>query len=105
MSDISLNNVKELPSSFLGKGEVKEMTFDLIVNNEIAYVYRVMDNKTCSVRYEVFRRKINTLYNMVSYPKSNSFGIWAWTFSSILDAINKFNSLTVKYSKKSDEEE
>jgi hypothetical protein len=105
MSDISLNNIKDLPSSFLGKGEVKEMTFDLIVKNEIAYVYRVTDNRDFSVRYEVFKRKVNTLYNMISYPKSNSFGVWAWTFSSILDALDKFNNLTLKYSKKSEEEE
>lgn len=45
--------------------------------------------------YEVFKRKINTKFNCISYPSDKSFGLWAWTYKDLDNAIYKLEELEV----------
>lgn len=84
--------MKELEKQFTGIGEVKGFTFTQIKQNEVGFIYEV--ESLGSKHYEVFKRRENSRFGCVSYPKSKSFGIWAWTTSdldraySILESFN-----------------
>lgn len=82
--------VKELPLEFKGIGEVRGFHFSFVRKTDRGYVYRV--NVEGEVWYEVFRRKTNQ-YGGISYPKSKSFGKWAWWYSSLEKAETKLNSI------------
>jgi len=41
------------------------------------YIYQLTSGNT--TRYEVFKHKINTRFNVVSYPGNEAFGSWAWS--------------------------
>lgn len=68
--------MKELEKEFIGKGQVKGFLFTQVKKTEHGYIYQVSDNG--NLRYEVFKRKLNTRFECVSYPSNNSFGIWAF---------------------------
>jgi hypothetical protein len=85
-----MEEIKELAETFEGRGEVRGDTFNIICKNERAYLYQRCGDIIC---FEVFKRKVNKQFNCVSYPKSNSFGDWAWCFTNLYDAMNKFNTL------------
>ena len=83
--------MKELEKEFIGKGEVKGFKFTLLNANSKAFIYEV-DN--CDfIYYEVFLRKIHSRYGHVMYPKSKSFGVWAWSFDNLDRATAKFKQL------------
>lgn len=82
--------VKELPSEFRGIGEVRGFHFKRVSKTDRGYIYSVMNNG--QTYYEVFKRKTNQ-YRGISYPKSKSFGKWAWWYSSLEKAQIKLNSL------------
>lgn len=80
-----------LKQEFLGTGEVKGFKFRQIMVAKRAFLYEV---DTGSIKYyEVFRKVINHRFACISYPRSKSFGIWAWNYPSLEKAINKFNQL------------
>lgn len=77
----------ELPISFEGKGEVKGFSFTQVYKTAKGYIYKVKCKDTNKEHYECFKRKVNTKFSkhehgQISYPRSASFGIWAWTFDS-----------------------
>lgn len=80
-----------LPLEFVGKGEVKGMFFTQVRSSERGFLYSVMD--AGSVHYEVFERKVNQQYGGLSYPRSKSFGKWAWSYTSLDRAVERFNNL------------
>lgn len=86
--------MKELEREFVGKGQVKGFIFTQLKKSEYAYLYRV--NLENSHHFEVFKRKVNTQYNCVSYPSDKAFGIWAWTYKNIDKALDKFDDLEVQ---------
>lgn len=70
--------IKELDKEIVGKGEVNGYHFKLVKRNGYAYMYAQYLTETGQfVTYEVFERKVNTYFECVSYPTSNSFGLWA----------------------------
>ena len=81
--------MKELKEYFTGRGEVKGYIFNQIKKNELGYIYEV---KGHNIHYEVFKKKINTLYDCVSYPTSKAFGKWAWSVGSFERANEILNS-------------
>lgn len=81
--------MKELEKQFIGRGEVKGFTFTQIKQNGKGYIYHVRDTFG-NERYEVFKRVENVRFNTISYPKSKSFGKWAWTTSSLEKAEGLF---------------
>ena len=85
--------MKQLEKEFIGRGEVKGFIFTQIKKSKLAYVYKV--NCNGSEHYEVFKHKENTQFNCVSYPKTPSFGLWAWTYKSYDLAIEKFDLLNI----------
>lgn len=84
--------MKELEKTFIGRGEVKGFKFEQLFANSRAFVYKV-DNHI-QTYYEVFLRKQNTKFGTISYPRSKSFGLWAWWYSNLDKAMAKFNQLT-----------
>jgi len=86
--------MKELENQFIGRGEVRGFVFTEIIKNEYGYIYQVSNNG--NIHFEVFKRKENTQFNCISYPKSPAFGLWAWSKSNIQDAYDVFNSFTME---------
>src|SRR2546428_13866776 len=85
--------IRELPDNYIGKGEVKGFYFKKLFGNEFAYLYEVSDSDG-NQRFEVFNRKINVRYSCISYPGSKSFGLWAWSCTTIDKAFERFEKLT-----------
>ena len=83
--------MKPLKTKFKGRGEVKGYLFTLLGMTNQAFLYEV--NSGNGKHYEVFKKKENSLYGCISYPTSNGFGIWAWTYISLNKAILKYNEL------------
>jgi len=83
--------VKELKKEFIGRGEVKDFLFRQLNVTERGFLYLVSHNDT--KYYEVFKKRINKRFATYSYPSSNSFGIWAWTYKSYDQAFEKLKSL------------
>lgn len=86
----TLDIIKELPLEFAGRGEVRGFFFTQIGRTDKGFIYSVMNNG--QVWYEVFRRKLNA-FGGISYPKSKSFGKWAWSYMSLDKAKTKLDSL------------
>lgn len=83
--------IKKLPIDFIGNGEVKGFQFRQMKRSQNAALYEV---QTQGIHYEVFEIRVlkipktNELYE--AYPKANSFGKWAWTYSDYKKAVEKF---------------
>ena len=86
--------IKELETSFIGRGQVKGFKFNQVAANDKAFIYRVDIESTN--HYEVFERKVNSQYNNVSYPSDKAFGIWAFTTPNLDRATEIFINLTNK---------
>ena len=85
--------MKELKKEFIGRGQVKGFRFTQLNKSQFAYLYEVNTND--NIFYEVFYRKENKRYECVSYPTNKSFGIWAWTYSNLETASNKYEELNI----------
>jgi len=85
--------IKELKKEFLGIGEVRGYKFSQISQTSRAFIYEVSYGE-CK-HFEVFKKRINSRFGCVSYPSSRGFGIWAWTYSTLNKAIEKFNQLNI----------
>ena len=92
--------MKELREEFEGRGEVRGYHFKQLMSNERAFLYEVTNTEFNTTHYEVFERRENKQYNCVSYPKSSSFGQWAWCVIIYEDAVNKFNLISKKQEEK-----
>ena len=84
--------MKELQKEFDGVGEVKGKHFKQLLSHEKAYLYECT-GENFKPHYEVFKARKNTMYGVISYPTSKSFGKWAWSFNKYSEAIDKFNEL------------
>lgn len=83
--------MKQLQQQFQGRGEVKGYTFTQIRVTDLGFIYSKELNGSLS--YEVFKRKENKRFDCISYPTSNSFGVWAWdckTLERAEEILNKF---------------
>lgn len=88
--------MKELKKEFLGIGEVRGFQFKQLQANGYAYVYEVYNQEANSTHYEVFERVENEAFDCVSYPKSKSFGVWAWCIHDYTKAMQKYDKITKK---------
>jgi len=96
--------MKELDIEFQGSGEVSNFTFRQIASSIYGYVYEISDANN-NLHYETFERKEQLKSNaviagkkisfdeQVVYPKSRSFGDWAWCYQTIELAMKRFNNL------------
>ena len=92
-----------LPDNFTGGGEVSGFLFEKLAQTDTAYLFKVTDDR--HVHFEVFKRRsspvcidfANKIFSEVdfkeTYPKSNSFGVWAWTMRDEILAKEKLESL------------
>ena len=85
--------MKELKNEFVGIGEVKGFIFKQLHANGYVYLYEVTNPNDVKPHYEVFERVENIVFNCVSYPKSKSFGIWAWCISDYDKAVKKYEEI------------
>ena len=101
----------KLEKEFIGIGEVKGFKFKMLFNNDKAFIYEVskkMENGYINKWYEVFERRVSkatdTIMNGVSvhfeekeiYPKSKSFGVFAWCIYNYDVAKSKFDYLSTR---------
>ena len=84
--------MKELETEFEGRGEIRNFHFKQLMKSGRAYMYE--KNFEGSISYEVFERRENKQFNCISYPGSNSFGLWAWDYREYNKALKKFNDLS-----------
>lgn len=87
-------NMVELDSEFEGVGEVKGYRFKQLFMTDYAYMYEKTHIDSGTKSYEVFKRKENIQFNCISYPRSKSFGVWAYdcsTFERAKELFDKFN--------------
>ena len=93
----------KLETDFIGIGEVKGFHYRKVRETVTAYLYLVKDEN--SVWYEVFKKKATPIcldfskriYSETElkkvYPKSKDFGVWAWTFKTLVPAGEKLLDL------------
>ena len=82
--------MRQLKKEFDGRGQVKGFRFTQIKKESYGYIYEVGNNG--SKHYEVFKHIENTQFDCVSYPTNKAFGIWAWTYFNLDDAIQKLDT-------------
>lgn len=83
--------IKQLKKQFNGKGESRGFYFTQILSSDKAFVYKIDTGDM--TYYEVFKRVLNQRFDTISYPTSRAFGIWAWTYMKLDNAIEKFNEI------------
>lgn len=86
--------MKQLQKEFIGRGQVKGFRFTQLKKSNYSYIYKI--NTGSSEHFEVFLHIENRQFNCISYPQSNSFGIWAWTFATYELAINKMEEIDLR---------
>ena len=97
--------MKPLQKEFDGIGEVKGFRFKQLKSNGKAYIYEVyQDSSNSPTHYEVFEHRENNQYNVVSYPRSAAFGVYAYTEKTIQDAERKYEELTDRVNKRKKDE-
>ena len=87
------DKMKALEKQFTGIGEVRGFVFSQIRATNHGFLYEV--NTGNGKHYEVFRKRVNTQYNNISYPRSKAFGRWAWTNKDLAKAheiLDKLNT-------------
>lgn len=97
-------SIEKLPVEFIGRGEVSGSKFKQVFESDNAYIYDV-ETKEGSKHYEVFKkqttaicidfnnRKFSETEFKEIYPKSNNFGVTAWTTKSIDRAFDKLENI------------
>jgi hypothetical protein len=88
---MSKSQLKELPISLIGRGEVKGFVFRQIAKSERGLLYQVAQPGGL-IHYEIFRRVENIRFKCISYPGSRSFGISAWTMKDLNSALQRFEN-------------
>lgn len=97
--------MKELELRFSGTGEVKGYEFEQLDKSKFAYIYKKTHIESGTVSYEVFKRMENRQFDCVSYPKSKSFGVWAWEYSDHLVALERFMNIHMREKSKLEQKE
>lgn len=88
-----MGKIKELSDEFVGIGEVSGYVFKKERGDGYAYLYSVRGGSN-RVYYEVFERRVNDRFGVVSYPKSKAFGKWALTTYSWDKANEYFDKMS-----------
>jgi hypothetical protein len=85
--------MRELKKIIHGTGEVKGFTFRQVALTKSGYIYEVTHPEVKKPHYEVFRRRENHRFGLISYPRAKAFGRWAWTYNDLCSAKNKLYSI------------
>jgi hypothetical protein len=84
---------RALAKQFFGRGEVRGFSFTQLAENDHAYLYEV-EEPCGAIHYEVFQKKIDDRFNTMMYPKSNSFGKWAFSLQTLDLAYDYFKAMS-----------
>ena len=84
--------MRELPLQFEGRGEASGYNFTQIEKSDFAYIYE-RTSPEGHLSWEVFKRIENERFGNVSYPRSPSFGVWAWQYFDKDKAVSKYIAL------------
>ena len=105
----------KLKDKFIGTGEVRGFEFSKIKENEYAFVYKVSYTNEDGISkywYEVFEKRVSkeaviekegvqiNLQEKETYPKSNSFGKWAWTYGTLDRALAIYLAVSAELEEK-----
>lgn len=65
--------------------------YEQVKSTDYGYIYaqKIADKV---IAYEVFKYKENTQFDCVSFPGNEAFGLWAWTYWDLNDALAKLDS-------------
>ena len=84
-------------------GDMAGFKFTQLEESDTAYMYmceqgdavsfEVFEKKTAPLCINFDRREYSTTDFKECYPKSNDFGVWAWSYTDQNKAYEKFNSL------------
>lgn len=97
--------MKKLEKQFKGGGDVNVFIFEQIKESEKGYLFAVYGQPGIITHYEIFYKRIQEagsyeiagrtviLEHKELYPKSENFGIDAWTTEKLESAIKIFNAL------------
>lgn len=85
--------MKQLEDIIKSPNGFAKQTMTLISKNDEGFLFRQDSNEWGTLGYHVFFRKINTQFNCESYPGLEAFGKWAWQFTTIESAKQRFNNL------------
>ena len=88
-----MENIKELSTEFIGRGQVKGFKFTQKNKTEKGYIYEVSTGY--STHYEVFKKRINKQFNCISYPSDKAFGFWAWSCSDYEGALHRLEGFEI----------
>lgn len=65
------------------------------------YIYRkIHTHDKYEAGYELFERKINTMFDCETIPGGNAFGVWAWQLPTKQKAYDKLNKIKNKNEQK-----
>ena len=88
--------MKELETTFLGRGEVRSFKFRQIARTDAGYLYEVRQPGLDTPHFEAFRRRINERFGVVRYPRAAAFGKWAYAYKNITEASAKLSEISEK---------
>ena len=106
------NELEKLPETFMGRGDMKGISFTLIVRTEKVVMYK-LDYGDNYIKYEVVIPSIGKKMDWSGnkpvpiegcfkegYPSSNEFGLSgkAFAFSDYQNAVKKFELLNSQFS-------
>lgn len=97
--------IQKLEKEVKGTGEVSGFIYTLAKETDKAYIYEAKSEEGHR-HYEVFEKKItpicldfeNRVYSETDfkeiYPKSKDFGVWAFTKTDFMSALNTLERIT-----------
>jgi hypothetical protein len=98
-----MEEIRELPKSFVARGECRGFEFAQIADSKHGFIYEVTFDG--SRHYEVFKKRVVQTFTIneegerivtgkkYSYPTSKAFGDWAWTATSFASAIARLDKI------------
>ena len=98
--------IQKLEKEVKGTGEVSGFNYTLAKETDKAYIYEAKSEEGHR-HYEVFEKKItpicldfeNRIYSETDfkeiYPKSKDFGVWAFTKTDFMSALNALERITL----------
>lgn len=90
-----LNDVIISPKGLAG------FTLTKVYSDEKYYIYKKTNTEMgYDAGYELFEKRINTMFKTESVPGGEAFGIWAWQLRTYDECINKLTKLKEENEKK-----
>lgn len=84
--------MKLLDKTIISPKTLKGFTLEQVYMDDEYYIYKKHHTKDkYEAGYELFERRINTMFQCESVPGAESFGVWAWQLRTLEEAKIKLN--------------